>query len=375
MNILVLSWRDPKHPLAGGAEQVMHEHMKGWIRAGHNVTLFAAYFNGGLREDNLDGVKIIERGFQLIGVHIHGFLYYLFGKHEKFDLVVDQFHGIPFFTPVYVRVPKLAVIQEVAREVWFLNHLPKPFNWIVGWVGYLIEPLFFLFYKNVPFITGSESAKEDVIKIGIPAKNITVVPHGVIIEKSKIKNQKSKLKTVVFLGALARDKGIEDALRAFALVNSKEKTWQYWVIGKGGKKYMDYLVKLCQKLKIEEKVKFWGFVSNKKKFELLTQAHIMINPSVREGWGLVNIEANAMGTPVVAYNSPGLIDSVRDGVSGVICRVNSPQELASNVIDVLGNSKRYEVLQKGAISWSKNFSWDKSRNQSLQLIKKIANED
>ena len=42
MRILVFSWRDPKHPLAGGAEQVMHEHMKGWIEAGHKVTLFSS---------------------------------------------------------------------------------------------------------------------------------------------------------------------------------------------------------------------------------------------------------------------------------------------------------------------------------------------
>jgi len=47
MNILVFSWRDPKHPLAGGAEQVMHEHMKGWVGAGHKVTLFTSHFSGG----------------------------------------------------------------------------------------------------------------------------------------------------------------------------------------------------------------------------------------------------------------------------------------------------------------------------------------
>lgn len=371
MNILVFSWRDPRHPLAGGAEQVMHEHMKGWVEAGHDVTLFASHFKGGEREENLGGVKIIKRGFQFGGVHIQGSLYYLFDKHKKFNLVVDQFHGISFFTPLYVRVPKLAVIQEVAKEVWLMNHLPKPFNWIVGLFGYLTEPLFFLFYKNVHFMTGSESAKQDIVNFGIPAKNITVVPHGVILPKLKIKSGKLKIKTIVFLGALTRDKGIEDAIKAFSLINKRKKEWQYWVIGKGGKEYIDFLLKLCRKLKIEGKVKFWGFVSQSKKFELLARAHIMVNPSVREGWGLVNIEANAMGTPVVAYKSPGLVDSVKNGVSGMLCKENSPASLAESVLSILGSPILYEKLRKGSVDWSSTFSWDKSRKKSLNLIESM----
>src|SRR5438105_1714009 len=97
--ILVLSWRDPRHPLAGGAEQVMHEHMKGWIAAGHTVTFFSSRFIGAKSEEDLDGVKIIRKGSQYLTCHIAAFFWYLFGKHEEFDLVVDEFHGWPFFTP------------------------------------------------------------------------------------------------------------------------------------------------------------------------------------------------------------------------------------------------------------------------------------
>src|SRR3989344_4669413 len=143
MNILVFSWRDPKHPMAGGAEQVMHEHMKGWVNAGHTVTLFSSAFNGAPPEEKVDGVKVIRKGYQLLGVQIYAFFWYLFSDHPKFDLVVDQFHGLPFFTPLYVRSPKLAVLQEVAKEVWLLNHLQKPLNLIIGWAGYLTEPFFF----------------------------------------------------------------------------------------------------------------------------------------------------------------------------------------------------------------------------------------
>src|SRR5258708_1511815 len=370
MNILVFSWRDPKHPQSGGAGQVMHEHMKGWVENGHKVTLFSAFVKELPREEILDGVRIIRSGKQLVGVQINAFFWYVFGRHDKFDLVVDQFHGLPFFTPIYIRTRKLAVIQEVTGNVWFLNHLPKPLNWIVGTIGYITEPIYFWFYKGVQFMTGSLSAKEDVVKMGIPEKNIHIVHHGVIIPNLKISKKKQNTKTIVFLCALARDKGIEDALKAFSILNQKDN-YHFWVIGKVGKGYDTYLANLCRELGIYEKVKFWGFVSQEKKFKLLSESHILLNPSIREGWGLVNIEANSVGTPVVGYKSPGLVDSVKDDVSGVICKENTPLELASNVDRILSSSEEYGKLQIGALKWSRNFTWEKARKESIELIESL----
>jgi len=374
MNILVFSWRDPKHPLAGGAEQVMHEHMKGWIKAGHKVTLFSSHFPGAKSPETLDGVKIIRRGNQILGVHISAFFWYLFGNHEKYDLVIDQFHGIPFFTPLYVRISKLAVTQEVARKVWLKNDLPRPLNWIIGWIGYLSEPfVFFLLYREVPFMTGSASAKNDLVKVGIPERNITIVPHGTIIKKPRPMPLKEKVKTIVFLGAHAKDKGIEDAIRAFSILNKKGR-YQFWFIGKGGDSYLNRLKSLVKKVGIEKNTVFYGFVSQEKKFDLLARAHIMVNPSILEGFGLVNIEANAMGTPVVAYRSQGLIDSVKEGKSGVFCNANTPLSLAQKIQSLIENPTRLKALSKSSITWSKNFTWQKSKNLSLQVIEKTVSK-
>lgn len=370
MNILIFSWRDPKHPLAGGAEQVMHEHMKGWIAAGHKVTLFSSHFENGPFSEELDNVSIIRRGHQYhLGVQLAGFIYYL--KHRNdYDLLVDQFHGMPFFTPLYSQKPKVAVLQEVAREVWFLNHFPRPLNLIYGTLGYLLEPFVMKLYKNTPFITGSQSAKDDLIDYGILSKNINIIPHGVIVHRPKPFPSKEKKKTIIFLGSLAQDKGIEDAINTFNLLN-KSGIYKFWIIGKGDEKYTAYLKKLVKKLGINAKIYFWGFVSIEKKFELLAKAHVLINPSVREGWGLVNIEANSMGTPVIAYNSPGLIDSVKDGESGLICGQNSPESMAEEVEKLLGDNDLFAKLQTGAKRWADRFDWVKSRNLSLRIIESI----
>lgn len=367
MNILVLSWRGPKHPNAGGAEQVMHEHMKGWVKSGHTVYLFTASYEGAKRAEDVNGIKVIRKSFQYVGVQAAACYWYLFGKHIKFDLVVDQFHGIPFFTPFYVRVKKLAVIQETAREVWFQNHFAWPMNWLIGGTGYLGEPFIFLFYRGIHFLTGSASAKEDVVKFGIPEKNITIVPHGVILAHPKNPKQKAKIKTIVYLGALTKDKGVEDAVKCFSLLK-KEGDYQFWIVGRGSREYTKKLKDLARKLGVERDLKFWGFVDDKRKFELLMQAHVLINPSVREGWGLVNIEANSVHTPIVAYKSAGLVDSVKDGQSGLLCEENTPESLAKNISSLLKDKEQYEKLQNGAKKWSERFSWEKSLRKSLKLI-------
>lgn len=372
MEILIFSWRDPKHPLAGGAEQVVHEHCKGWIKAGHSVTLFTSYFKNGLKEERLDGVKIIRRGVQLLGVHILGFFWYVFGKHEKFDLVIDQFHGIPFFTPLYIRrVKKLAILQEVTKEIWLKNHLPAPLNWIIGLIGYTVEPFFFIPYKKIPFITGSKTAKDDLERFGIPGKNITIVNHGVITKIPQPIPVREGIKTIIYLGALARDKGVEEAMRTFGILNQKGQ-FQFWIVGKGAPSYQERLKSFAKSEKIINSTSFFGFVDMTKKFNLLARAHLLINPSLREGWGLVNIEANSVGTPIVAYKNPGLVDSVKDGFSGVLTSENTPRALAETILLLLSDEERYKALSESSIKWANTFSWKKSTKQSLKLIENLS---
>ncbi len=373
LNILVLSWRGPKHPNAGGAEQSTFAHAKGWAKAGYSVTIFTSYYIGAKSDEYLNGVKIIRRGAQFLGVQIEAFKWYLFKPHKEFDLVVDEFHGIPFFTPLYVRTKKLAFIHEVTKEVWRLNSWPWPFNIAASVIGSSIEPLIFKYlYFNLPFITVSESTKEDLTSWGIPEKNISVIQNGFdkpLINKSFKKEQK---KTIIFLGALSEDKGIKDALETFAILPTHHRnTWQFWIVGKGESHYLEKLKQKTKKLNLEKSVKFWGYVSEEKKFELLTRSHILINPSIREGWGLVVIEAASVGTPTVGYNVAGLRDSIKNGETGILCDKN-PTSCMQAVLSLMSDQKKYRRLTENCLKWTKQFSWDKSVKKSLMLIEKVA---
>lgn len=371
MNILIFSWRGPDHPNAGGAETSTHEHAKGWVRAGHSVTLFTSFYQGAKKEERVDGVNIIRAGSQVISVQVEAFKWYLSSAHQRFDLVVDQFHGIPFFTPLFVRVKKLAFIHEVTKEIWKHNPWPKPWYFIPALLGSLLEPLVFRFlYQNILFMTVSESTKKDLISWGIGDGNITVIHNGITVPKLKIPDKENK-KTLIYLGAISKDKGVEDALKVFSLL--KKEDFQFWVVGKSDSRYLKFLKKESQKLGISRKVKFFGFVTEAKKYELLAKAHILINPSIREGWGLVVIEAARMGTPTVAYNVAGLKDSVIDGKTGILCDKIIVSNLADETLKLLEDEKRLKIMSKQATAWSKNFRWEKSVQKSLKLINNLIN--
>ncbi|MDP3974540.1 MAG: glycosyltransferase family 4 protein [bacterium] len=372
MNILILSWRGPGHPNAGGAEISTHEHAKGWVKVGHCVTLFTSYYQGAKRKEQIDGVTIIREGRQFFGVQWEALKWYLFKDHPKYDLAIDQFHGIPFFTPLYVKERKLAFIHEVTKEVWKMNALPRPFNLIPALVGPFFEPLIFkFFYNSIPFMTVSESTKKDLVNWGIAEDKITIINNGVNIPDGIKKCPKENKKTLVYLGAISKDKGIEDALRIFSFIN-KTNDWQFWVIGKSDSIYMNYLQRLANDLGLNNKVKFWGFVSELKKFELLSKAHLLMNPSIREGWGLVVIEAAVVGTPTVAFNVSGLRDSIINDKTGILSDERSIEGLANKILELFKDERKLKEMSKNAILWSRNFSWEKATNMSLKLITKIA---
>lgn len=367
----MLSWRGPDHPNAGGAELVMHEHSKAWIKGGHTVTLFTSSFVGAKKNEIKNKVKIIRSGRQFFDVQLRAAIWYLFRKHGKFDLVIDEFHGIPFFTPIYTRGKTIAFIHEVAKEVWKLNPWPKPAGYVPACIGPFIEKLIFkIFYKKTPFITVSESTKKDLLSMGVHSKNIEVIKNGVNL--LKVGSQKKEIApTVIFLGAISEDKGIYDAIKAFNEIYKKDDMFQFWVVGRGGHDELKKTKKLAKKLKILPKINFFGYVTEKKKFELLAKSHVMINPSYHEGWGLVNIESNSVGTPVVGYNVHGTRDSVKHNKTGVLVKKGDYKNLAKSIIDLVRDKKKYEKMAVECKDWTKTFNWKDSTKKSLSLIESL----
>jgi len=365
MNILILSWRGSGHPLAGGAEQVTWEYAKGWTKVGHKVTLFTSAYDGSDAYQIKDNIEIYRQGDQFFGVKLAAIYWYLFKNKNKYDLIVDEFHGLPFFSPIWAgNTKKLGFIHEIAQKVWDLNPWPFPLNKVAAFFGKFGEPwIFRLFYSQIPFLTVSESTKSDLDNWGI--KKVEIIKNGVLLPTTLPKIQKNKKLTLVYLSAIAKDKGIEDALEVFKKVKNVIPDAQFFIMGKGYPEYLEFLKRICPE------AKFLGFVDDETKFKILSQSHFLIFPSVYEGWGLVVIEAAAVGTPTIAYNVAGVKDSVLDGRTGILAPAMDTQVLAELILSTDFRSQKYQKMSDDAISYSKKFDWSQSIKKSLKYIESL----
>lgn len=360
MRILIFNWRDTKHPKAGGAEIVTLEHAKGWVRAGHSVTWFTAHFKGGAREEIVEGVRIIRWAGSLT-VFLAAPIYYLLHRHE-FDLAIDEIHAIPFFTPLYVRKPKIAFIHEVAGEIWdYMAFFP------LNVIGKLLERVYFRLYRPIPFWTDAPSTIRHLARFGIRPDGCTAIACPITNDVYPDKPTKEKHPTFIFVSRVVKMKGIEEVVKAFSFIVKEEPRARLWIVGGGDDAYIQKLKDMLHDYKITERVEFFGKVSQEEKLTRMRRAHLLLHASVLEGWGLVVLEAASQWTPSVVYNVSGLCDVVKNGVSGVVLEGNSPREMAYQALSLMNDRDRYVSMQKEGLHWVKSLTWEKAIRKSLAL--------
>lgn len=370
MRILILNWRDVRNPEAGGAEILTQEMAKRWVKWGNKVIHFSSFFPKAKKEETIDGVKFIRRGSAnlrscRLPVHLAAFQWYQRHGRGQFDVVIDEIHGLPFFTPLYIKEKKVALICEVAHEIW-----DKNFRFPLNKIGRFIERHYFSFYQQVPFLTISPSTKKDLISMGIEEKRITVLPMGITPPGKLKKYPKEKSPTLIFAARLSKAKGIEDAIQVLCLVKKDYPKLQLWVIGQKNEEYAQELKNIVRKLDLQNNIKFYGFVSQEKKFELMSRAHLLIAPSIREGWGLTIPEAGAVGTAAVAYNVPGLQDVIKNDVNGILVKPE-PRVMSQAVVELLHQPVQRRKLEQGARKEAKKYNWEKTARAALKALRLI----
>ncbi len=222
-------------------------------------------------------------------------------------------------------------------------------------------------YGKTKIAAVSESTKNELQKIGFKNENIFLLPNCVDNKKYKLGKQKnSNAITIGFLGRLKKYKSIDIALKAFAIVKEKIPNTKFLIVGDGDYKFE--LEKIALQLNISNSVEFKGFVSEEEKVELLQSMHLVIQPSMKEGWGLTIIEANACGTIAIASNVEGLRESVLHEKTGLLFEYGNVDELAEKIIFVLQNENVRIEFEKNAIEFAKKFDWE---NSAKSLVEKI----
>ena len=124
------------------------------------------------------------------------------------------------------------------------------------------------------------------------------------------------------------------------------------------------------RLGIVDRVKFMGFISDKKKFQILAVSDCFVLPSLHEGFGLVFLEAMVCGLPVVTTNNGGQSEFLRDGKTGFLIPVDNTELLVERIMLLISDPVMREQMGSFNRGYSKQFLIQETANQYLDLFEK-----
>ena len=227
------------------------------------------------------------------------------------------------------------------RVVFYFHNVPN---------GSKIYGFFYNIVNNFAdkIIAISYSIKRSLLKMGLDKDKITVVYNGLDLDKFKSvrpidfkSNYKWKEGDLVvgYIGQLSLLKGVNDFIDAAKLVNKIEKNIRFIIIGDSleDKKYKESLIKSVKDRSLSENIQFTGWLDNIE--NAYSSIDIVVVPSIfDEPFGLINIEAMASKTPVIATRTGGIPEIVIHGETGFLVDKNCPEQIADRILELDSNA-------------------------------------
>lgn len=205
---------------------------------------------------------------------------------------------------------------------------------------------------------------------GINSKKIKIVYNGVANEKDFFlkKSRNVIVSEFVFLmvGLISQNKGQEEAIFAFNLINKRYPNTKLIIVGGGD---AEDRKKQVFDLGLNDKVLFTGYVNNTKKYYL--KADVLLMCSKHEAMGRVTAEAMTLGLPVIGKNSGGTAELIQHKKTGLLYDTNYI-ELSDMMMEIMINRKLYNEIKKEAFVYAKNnFTIEKYSNSIYEILKNI----
>jgi glycosyltransferase involved in cell wall biosynthesis len=357
----VLNERDPRHPRGGGAETHVYEIMSRLVRRGHAVTHFAASFPGCKPRETIDGVEVHRLGGLARYYASAAIACARATRANRFDVVVECLNKLPFFSPLYSRAPVLAFCQHLFGETAFVQ-----VAWPIALAVFGSEKLVPLAYRRQRFIVASESTRADLVARGVARARIDVSVPGIRQPRIPPRSLRERPPRVIYVGRIELYKRLDVMLRAVAPLVGAHPDLEIAVLGRGADR--GRIEALARELGLAPRTRFLGFVSDEERDRWLAESRACVCASEKEGWGLTVIEANAVGTPVVASDAPGLRDSVRHGETGWLAPVGDAAAFGARIGQLLAADEAAELMARRAIEWSRRFDWDVAAREMEEAI-------
>jgi len=359
LDILVLADRDWMHNDTGGNGANLHAQISRWVEWGNKVTVVAGEYPGGKRLERFGERLVVHRMGTRVTVFPRAILALLRGLGRDADVVLEVINGITFLTPLWLRKPRVAMVHHVHRELYLEEF--RRFGLVLFW---LLERLpLRLLYRRTPFLTISDSARDDLAREGIPPRNVTVEYLGVDGEKYP-PGARAPEPRLIFVGRLKAYKRVEALFDVLEAIPEA----QLDIVGEGD--HRPDLEAEIERRGLRSRVVMHGYVDEPTKAELYGRAWVNLTASRSEGWSLTVMEAALCGTPSVALALGGLSESIVEGETGLLARDEAElQRLTRELID---RPEERDRLGAAAERRARGFTWDRSARAFLDVLRRVA---
>ena len=354
----------------GGKEQRIAQISRRLAHAGHDVHIYTMKW--------WDGPKVVqEHGVWLHGIMKKRPLYkgerrsisegVLFGiaslklLFAKFDLAdVDHMPYFPIYSMWIVCALKRKPLFATWHEVWTKDYWQSYLGKTLGTVAYLIEKISSLLPTKIIAVSPLTAKRLQTV-YGTDQRKVLLAANGVDIAAIAAVTKKSKhTSDVIFAGRLLKNKNVDMLLHAVALVRDDMPNIQCIIVGDGPEK--TNLRALSKKLELTGNVTFLPFQKEHSDvFGIIKASKVFVSASSREGFGIVAVEANACGIPVLTLNHPD------NATTHLIHPENgatfdSIEELADLLHDYLSREHDSNTI----IDFARNYDWQHAANTIMK---------
>ncbi len=357
--ISMLAWRDLDDPEAGGSEVHASTIASLWGRAGIEVTMRTSHAPGRAQVAWRDGYRVIRKAGRYM-VFPRAAFSEMMRWHGARDGLVEIWNGMPFFTPLWARGPRVTWLHHVHDTMWQMTLPPR-----LAAAGHNIEariapPL----YRSTSIVTLSESSKRELVeKLHFRANRVTVVPPGIDTRFSP-GGERSEVPLIVAVGRLVPVKRFPVLIDALAELKPRFPNLEAVIVGEG---YLrDELERQVREIGGERWIRLPGRVDDDELLALYRRAWLVASASAHEGWGMTLTEAAACGTPAVATRIAGHADAIDEGRSGLLA--DDPRTFSTVIERVLADDALRARLMEGAREHAARYTWGATAYGTLEVL-------
>lgn len=274
-------------------------------------------------------------------------------RFRDWDVLVDNNNGIPFFSPMWRRGPIVCIVHHLSKEQWGLR-FPRP----VASLGRALEERAMpRAYRRSLFLCISRSTASAVGELGVPPDRIRLIPMGTP-GTAAVEGGRSPEPLFLALGRLVPYKRLDVLLRIWQTVHA-QVGGRLVIAGDGP-----------ERQRLEQiggaGVEIRGRISEEEKQSLLRSSWLLVHSALHEGWGIVVSEAAHAGTPTLAFDVPGVRDSVSQAETGVL--VTSESDFAAEWIALARDPERREKMGAAATLRAQEVPWESTVDAFLSVI-------